>query len=145
MLGLVITPSRTAMKVIIKWKNIGETSRLFGAMRCLYAYLSPSTRRILYIGKADRASVRKRYYARDKRKVWKRMPRRLLLLVGLSLVEDEVKFSWQLLHDIESLLIYEVKSFLNTMSKKSRISRPGMKVLCQGYWPVDRKAFMDGG
>ena len=73
------------------------------------------------------------------------MPRRLLLLVGLPLVEDEVKFSWQLLHDIESLLIYEVKPFLNTMSKKSRIPRPGMKVLCQGNWPVDRKAFMDGG
>lgn len=133
------------MKVILKWKNIGETNRLFGTRRCLYADVSPSTRRILYLGKADRATVRERYYARDKRKVWRRVPPMLLLLVGLPWVEDEVKFSWRLLHDIESLLIYEVQPFLNKMSKKSRISRPGMKVFCQGNWPVHRKAFVDRG
>ena len=132
------------MKVMIRWKRIGESSSLWKASRCLYAYLTPNGRRILYIGKADRATVRQRYFARDKKKIRKRMPISFGLMIGAPSVEDCLRFSWQLLHDIESLLINRIKPPLNTMNKCSRISRPGMKVICQGSWPYSRRRFVDG-
>jgi hypothetical protein len=51
------------MKIEIEWeliKSDGNNSE------CLYAYLHPKTKEILYIGKADSSTVKERWEAKDK-------------------------------------------------------------------------------
>lgn len=49
----------------------------------------------------------------------------------------------ELLSDIESLLICEVKPWGNIQCQLSRIARPGLKVVCGSDWPLSIKVFSD--
>ncbi len=49
----------------------------------------------------------------------------------------------QLLVDVESLLIYEVKPWGNIQAQSSRIQRPGLMVECRGAWPLRKRVFQD--
>lgn len=113
---------------------------------CLYAYLKIEDSEILYVGKAygEKTSVRDRFKAEDKQKLWddlekKRGITKVYVLVGeLHLPEDQ-NLTEELLKDIETLLIYEEDPWGNIMGKETRTSRPGMIVKCIGSWPGRRK------
>ena len=62
------------------------------------------------------------------------------LIIGFLILPDGKNFSSELLHDIESLLIFIEKPKGNLMNTRIRgISRPGMKIICKGgVWPGKR-------
>ena len=134
--------------IVINWQDVMSDETLWNVCRVLYAYISPENGEILYIGKADKCSVRERwnYSAKNKFWDWANEVRGLnahSLIVGDLLLENGKKFSSQLLDDVESLLIFKLQPQGNEKSRKSRISRHGMKIVCQGDWDCVNKIFID--
>jgi hypothetical protein len=115
--------------------------------RVLYAYLHPRSRRPLYIGKADRLTVRQRMEGRHKDDVFVFFSELGLetfsIIVGVPLLPEGRRLSSALLTDVESLLIYTLRPPGNIQCLESRISRPGMLVTCRGKWPVRKRRFLD--
>ena len=135
------------MHVLIKWRNISRRSRKLHNTRCLYAYLTVEGKEVFYIGKSDgvTSSVKTRMHAADKDALWDVAPDKFVLMVGDICLEDGRRYSKELLQDVESLLIKRLQPSGNIMCKKSRISRPGMSVVCFGDWPLEKKCFKDVG
>ena len=135
------------MNVMVRWSLARRDSEELSFRRVLYAYLHPKTRSVLYIGKADRCSVRERLGGQHKRSVAAFLRRLnvsgVYTLVGVLYVERGLRFSSALLSDIESLLIAKVRPRANIQSIASRICRPGLKVICRGVWPIRRRLFID--
>ena len=48
------------MLVEVLWTELGESDPLWSGRFCLYAYLHPQRDWLLYVGKADYSSVRRR-------------------------------------------------------------------------------------
>ena len=48
---------------------------------------------------------------------------------------DRGRYNPEKLADVESLLIKRLRPRGNIMSINTRISRPGIRVLCDGNWP----------
>jgi hypothetical protein len=118
--------------------------------RCLYAYVHPRTRELLYLGKADSATVRARFRASDKQPLFRFLERDLELrsfrvLVGAFYLDDDLRLTRQLIADVESLLIKRTKPLGNIAATRSRISRPGLAVHCSGAWPHKKDRFLDRG
>jgi hypothetical protein len=115
----------------------------------LYAYLSPNHKEILYLGKAADNTVRQRWKARDKMKLWDYLDKNGItehsVIVGYINLERDQRLSQELLADIESLLIKRLQPPGNVQSKKQRISRLGMQIRCSGEWPLEKKQYRDIG
>lgn len=137
------------MLVEILWKPIrGHKDPKWGWKRVLYAYLSPDRKKILYIGKAYRMTVRERWCYSGKAGFWDWLESELgitkhIVLVGkINFLEGD-RITDQLLSDIESLLIKRIKPPGNIQSKVSRISRPGLRVRCLGGWDGWKKEYRE--
>jgi len=132
----------------IRWHRVSLRSSKADSQRALYAYLHPETDRILYIGKADRHSVRQRLSGKDKDGLWDFFAKegidRYGLLVGRVQPNIDIRrFTGQMLSDIESLLIHRIKPPGNIQCLRGRTRRPGMTVQCEGDWPRNKSVFRD--
>lgn len=137
------------MRVEVKWTALSEDRHpLWSASLCLYAYLHPERDWLLYIGKADFSTVRKRLHGAHKEQLFRDLYRRYQLEQvrvrhGELILEEGRRRSSELLADIESLLIMRLKPFGNVQSRRTRTRRPGLRVLCTGDWPFKRTRFHD--
>ncbi len=130
----------------IKWRQIeiDRNDEYWNRSRCLYAYLHPEGEEILYIGKADGATVKERWSANDKDVLWnylnKNGVKEHIPIIGIIYLPKQTRFSSELLKDIEGLLIYREQPAGNINNKKTRgISRPGMIIKCSGnIWPGEK-------
>lgn len=134
------------MEVVVDWWWPEETD--FDLCRCLYAYLHPRTDELLYLGKADRQSVRQRMRGRHKDSVYEYLEREWKLehlrpIIGELMLDESQRFSSALLADVESLLIHRLTPACNVSCIDSRISRPGLTIECRGDWPHRRRTFRD--
>ena len=138
------------MRIDIVWKSIGEDDEELDLCRVLYAYVHPERNEILYIGKADQSSVKDRLRGEHKRSVFDYLEdefgiEEMELIVGELRIPQGNRFSSELLADIESLLIYELSPPANIQAISTRISRPGLVVVCDGDWPCEYDEFTDQG
>lgn len=139
------------MLVTVRWRRISRDSDpWWGLSRGLYAYVAPGAGEILYVGKVDGTTVRRRWPRSAKEDFWNDLERRRgivqhAVLVGEIEVEEGRRLTRELLADIESLLINRVRPWANIQSRHSRISRPGLHVICEGDWPLRRQEFRDVG
>lgn len=137
------------MYVKIEWTELAQSRHpLWVDSFCLYAYLHPDRDWLLYVGKADYCTVRERMRGDHKRQLyddcWDRYGiEEFRVLHGSLLPEEGCRRSSALLSDVESLLIKRLKPFGNIQSRVHRISRPGMRVVCTGAWPLRRDTFRD--
>lgn len=137
--------ARPTLDITLRWHDLGDDDDpRWRYSRALYAYLSPRSLEILYIGKADGCSVRGRW--RQKQIFWRDLEKERGIFnhtVIVAEMEADCRMTRQLLADVESLLIYEVEPWGNIQCQKSRISRTGLKVECRGAWPLSRRVFRD--
>ena len=136
------------MLVDVIWRFINERDPLWQLKKGLYAYFCPESHEILYIGKVDGTTVRQRWNRSAKADFWKDLEdqRGILkhaILVGKIGLPPFKRLTIELLRDIESLLILELKPWGNIQSRNSRISRKSFIVNCLGDWPLARKLFQD--
>lgn len=138
------------MLVTVHWSPVSPSlaDPQWKKTRCLYAYLAPDKREILYIGKADGKTLRQRWTRCAKEGFWddlerKRGIRSHGVIEGDIELEEGSRISCELLADIESLLIARVRPWGNIQSRESRISRPGLRVKCERAWPLDKREFYD--
>ena len=122
-------------------ENGSEDSDLWDYRRVLYAYFAVDDKEILYIGKAGRQTVRERRTRSAKKSFWhdlekERNIHETIVRVGEIRLEEGRKISRELLLDAESLLIKRLGPWGNIRSRSSRISRPGLRVRCEGDWPL---------
>jgi hypothetical protein len=135
--------------VEVDWRSLnGEDDAGWNLVRCLYGYLAPDMREILYIGKSWGVSVRGRWSRSAKSDFWddleaERKIARHYVLLGQIALFGESRLSRQLLADVESLLIFHLAPWGNIQSTRTRISRPGLVVRCVGAWPVKQQFFED--
>jgi hypothetical protein len=142
-----MTTFAITIDVTVRWLPVSP--ELWNADSCLYAYLAPYGSEILYLGIAWAHTVRQRWNRSAKLDLWEWIERQGFatheLIVGNFSVRPENRLSKQLALDVESLLIRGVQPAGNIQCKQSRISRPGMRVTCEGYWPLRNKRFYDAG
>ena len=136
------------MNIEIEWEYTGGGEESLELSRVLYAYLHPNTNEILYIGKADYCTVKERLFGAHKEEIFEEMVSNLEItelhaIVGVLYFPENRRYSSELLADIESLLIIQVQPPYNIHSRKSRISRPGLKARCIGEWPHEQEHFID--
>jgi len=143
--------SEPNVQILLTWHDAHRKPEYLQYDVALYAIVHPNREDILYIGKADGSTVAGRRNAEDKdERVWRRIEEELGLyrsgfIVGEFPLIKGQRLTRQLVCDVESLLIHQVKPWANTSNVKSRgsYSRPGMVVRCQGYWPLGSKTFRD--
>ena len=136
------------MHTHIHWSLSPIYSPALDLHRVLYAYVHPRTRELLYIGKADKQTVRERLFGQHKQDVFNRIQHyrqinRPHILVGHPFIPKNNNFSSELLSDIESLLIHRIQPTANIQATRTRIRRPGLLVSCSGAWPHPRRWFLD--
>lgn len=137
------------MRIDIEWTELTENRhRLWSTGFCLYAYLHPLRDWMLYIGKADYSTVRRRLHGDHKRTLFKDLWRQyrigqVRVLHGALVRQDGGRRTSELLADAESLLIKRLAPFGNIQSRTKRIARPGMRIECSGDWPFRRWRFHD--
>jgi hypothetical protein len=130
----------------IEWTGDDES---LNYREVLYLYLAKRPQKILYIGKADRCSVRERLRGAHKAGIFDHIAnemkiKRIEILVGQLCLQVGNRFSRQLLGDVESLLIYRLKPPANSQNIFSRsITRSGLSIECTGSWPIKRSRFID--
>lgn len=136
------------MLVKVTWYEINDENKiLWNLKRGLYIYLGPGDE-ILYIGKVDGTTVRKRFQPSAKPALWNFIVNDLgisevRIIAGLVELPEGARHLRQRLSDIESLLICEVKPPGNIACRETRISRPGLSVFCCGDWSYYRSKFLD--
>lgn len=138
------------MKVTVEWKLIDdECEDLWDLTRCLYLYSSAEDQ-VLYIGQVGslNSSVRRRWTRSGKGRCWDFLESELGIFehrvtVGALCLPTRRRFSRQLLTDVETLLISCLAPPANSAARKSRISRPGMTVICTGDWFLASRKFVD--
>lgn len=133
--------------ISVRWYGIDrEDDERWSYTCCLYAYIAPRGREILYLGKCDGCTVRDRW--RNKENFWRdleneRHIRSHRIIVGELMLPPNSRLTRQLLSDVESLLICSVKPWGNIQCQSTRIERLGLVVSCTGVWPLYRKKFRD--
>ena len=140
-------------RIILDWRVPAHVwANRWNYSLALYAILHPTDDEFLYLGKADGAtsSVRDRWLAGDKHeRVWRRIEEdrglyRHRFIIGEFRLGEGQRLTRELVSDVESLLINELKPWANSKSIRSRgFRRPGMLVSCQGHWPCKRRMFRD--
>lgn len=139
------------MLIEVKWTLLDhERHPLWSGDYCLYAYLHPARDWLLYVGKADFSTVRRRLYGDHKTQLFDDLWEahrvdEVRVMHGHLLLEEGRRRSSELLTDVESLLIKRLKPFGNIQSTLSRVPRPGTHVQCVGEWPFKRWRFHDDG
>lgn len=133
------------MLVNIDWDVLEKPARDAGwdYQRCLYAYVSAGSE-IVYIGLAWNATVDQRW--QGKRGLWAYLNEQGIIRCTVLLGEVELqgrRLTRQLLGDVESLLIYCEQPCGNIQGRRSRIARPGMRVICSGTWPGQYREYLD--
>ena len=131
--------STVGADVILHWhraKPDAPESGPWGWFLCLYAYLHPATREVLYIGKTADLTVRQRFVSNFKRKFNDLYARLGIVTVDVLAARIESNISSRLtrqwLDDLESLLILRVQ--------------PPPPSPSQSFpWPLDRARFVDRG
>lgn len=136
------------MQIQIDWTYLSEGHPLWHDSYCLYAYLHGARDWLLYVGKADRSSVRSRMHGSHKRNLYDDIIMEygvdtLRVMHGELCLPEGSRRSSALLSDVESLLIHRLDPFGNIQSTQSRIMRPGLRVECVGDWPFRRRRFHD--
>lgn len=137
------------MLVTVEWTLLtDERDDLWRNSFCLYAYLHPARDWLLYVGKADYATVRNRLTGDHKASLFRDIRREygvdeVRVIHGAFALDGGGRRTSQLLADTESLLIKRLLPFGNIQSRRTRISRPGMRVHCLGEWPFKRRRFHD--
>ena len=136
------------MNIKVEWAYTGSDEESLKFSRVLYAYLHPESSDILYLGKADYSTVKKRLTGQHKGAIFSDIVNDLKVseihaIVGQLHLPSEKRFSSELLSDVESLLIIAVQPSYNRQSRQTRISRPGIVVNCTGDWPLAIKMFKD--
>jgi hypothetical protein len=140
-------PARTQTEVVLDWHRIKTKSDPHWFYTCaIYAYLAPRGREVLYIGKADGCTVRRRWLEKDS--FWSDLERQRNIMshdviVAEVLAQVGCRLTRELLCDVESLLIWELKPWGNIQCRSTRIQRPGLVVSCRGAWPGARRRFRD--
>ena len=91
---------------------------------------------------------RSRLYGRHKNEFFRWLKQRygstrIRVLQGEVLLGHGQRLSRELLNDIESLLINQLKPLGNIAATRTRISRPGLRVRCTRDWPYDTKVYVD--
>jgi hypothetical protein len=132
----------------VRWHRITPGSEaLFRLGRVLYAYIVPPKKEIVYIGKADGCRVGERWCRSAKPEFWDYLDQRGMDahagLVGDVELAPGRQLSRELLSDIESLLIKRLRPAGNFQAIRSRMSRPGLDVTCEGDWTHERRHFAD--
>lgn len=136
------------MLVKVTWYEINDENKiLWKISRGLYGYLGPADK-ILYIGKVDGTTVRKRFQPSAKPELWDFFVNDLeisevRIIAGLVELPKGSRHSRQLLSDIESLLICNIQPPGNIACRNTRISRPGLSVFCCGDWSYYKSKFLD--
>lgn len=142
-------PRPRLMLITVDWSLLADDRDwLWRDSFCLYAYLHPARDWLLYVGKADFATVRRRLAGDHKAVLFRDIHRaygvdKVRVLHGAFALEAGGRRTSELLADTESLLIKRLQPFGNIQSRRSRISRPGMRVHCIGEWPFKRHRFHD--
>ena len=134
------------MGIKINWEKLGPQSEGWNYRHVLYAYLDSRDNEIVYIGLAWHRTVHQRLKDTDKHDLFEFFRdelgiRSVTILVGD--VEMDGRLTRQLLSDVESLLIKRIKPAGNIMCRRSRITRPGMRLQCEKHWPHKRLRFID--
>lgn len=138
------------MLTTVRWRIASEDSDLWDYRRVLYAYFDEDDKEVLYIGKADRQTVRERRTRSAKKNFWDDLEKerniyKTIVRVGEIWLEEGHKLSRELLLDAESLLIKRLRPWGNIQSRSTRILRPGLRVRCEADWPLNRREFHDMG
>lgn len=128
----------------VKWIILRDDDPGWNFRRCLYAYLTPNSREILYVGKAWGATVRARWTRSGKEGFWDDLGKKRKIqshtpLIGEIILVEGQRLTQELLADIESLLIKKENPWGNIQCQQNRISRPAMLVKCSGKWPGKQK------
>ncbi len=133
--------------VVLRWYEPDEED--WDEARCVYAYLDPKTRKIIYVGKADDSSPRERWNGHQADGLFE------FFKIDLGLEEWDTIFgeveemqgmsslSFELLLDIETLLIWHVRPPGNVQIGEPK--RPGLRVTCESEWPMKKDVFCDPG
>lgn len=135
--------------VEIPWVELqDERDPSWHAGFCLYGYLHPERDRLLYVGKADRQTVRQRLHGDHKATLFELLWRRygidsVRVLQGDIILEEGRRRSGELLAHVESLLIMRLQPPGNVANTRSRFYRPGLRLRCTGDWPFRRTGFHD--
>lgn len=139
------------MRVLVHWAMLRtKHDPRWNDSMCLYAYLHPRDAEVLYVGKADYSTPRRRLSGDHKSALFddlrtERQITRFRALHGSIIMLDGGRRTSQLIGDVESLVIKRVQPWGNIQSRVSRISRPGLSVECVGAWPLERSRFRDTG
>jgi hypothetical protein len=132
----------------VHWRLLQPRDEGLQFSACLYAMLAPNKKRIVYIGKAWRATVAERLRCRTKGGLWMHLDdcriSKCFVLLGELILPQGRRLSGALLSDVESLLIMGEQPTGNVQSMNSRIDRPGLCVACAGRWPGKAKHYFDG-
>jgi hypothetical protein len=136
--------------VTVHWRYLEEDDEGLDAWKCLYAFVTPNKRDIVYIGKAGRATVEERLKCRAKDGMWEHISsfgiEQCKILLGELELPRNRRLTDALLSDVESLLIIEEQPIGNVQNMASRpIARVGMRVACVGRWPGRARDYVDGG
>ncbi len=138
------------MDVWVHWTQLDADDPLWDEQYCLYAYLQPQRDRLLYTGKADYSTLRSRWRGEHKDQLFEDIWRvygtgedEVRVVHGDLELEEGCRRSSELLADVESLLIKRLQPFGNISATRTRISRLGLRVYCEGDWPLKRRRFND--
>lgn len=137
------------LAVEVQWSFLDSRhDPLWQACFCLYAYLHPVRDRLLYVGKADRLTVRQRLRGKHKDDLFKFLWERhgiedIRVMQGELYPLNGHRRSSALLTDCETLLIHRLLPIGNISNTVTRIYRPGLHLRCTGDWPLKRRAFRD--
>jgi len=137
------------MVVTVQWSDVGRDLDLWDLSRGLYSYLTTDAAEILYIGEVDGTTVRGRWNRSGKEGFWGDLEERGIgehvVLVGEVLLDAGSRLTREFLADVESLLSKRIVPWGNIQSTRTRISRPGLRVRCEGDWPLQKREFLDIG
>jgi hypothetical protein len=136
------------MRVEVEWTGVEAGGPLWRDARCLYAYVDADAERLLYVGKADFQTVRQRLACPGKDDLFEYLRRELAVdafrvVHGRPWLDEGRRLTSELLADVECVLILRLRPFGNVACTRSRISRPGLSVVCVGDWPFARRRFRD--
>jgi len=134
--------------IIVNWKFLKPEDFEWGERRCLYSYIAPNKKEILYIGKSWGVTVKGRWKREAKENFWSDLERDRgisghFALYGAVLLNYSGRLTEKLLADTESLLIMAEQPWGNIQSKNSRILRPSLIVECSGSWPGNARFYKD--
>jgi hypothetical protein len=111
-------------RIILDWQDVNHESGRWADRwhynLALYSILHPDEDEILYLGKADGCTVRSRWNADDKHeRVWSRIEDERDIfehgfIVGEFRLPDGQRLSRQLVCDVESFLIHQIKPWANS-------------------------------